>query len=443
LSFLELSLKLKGFPLREAERELSKLKNLSHSDFRSWHENKRWEIVKYHFDNNEFYRSRFGDKLPERWEDIPLLVKTDYQKSGYNVISKTFDKKEVYSGYTSGSSGHPFNYYKDKFAHAMTWALIKDRYTNFGLTLDSKQARFYGIPLEKKDYYIEKTKDYLSNRVRFPVFDLSDEMLGNFLEKFRQEKFDYVYGYTNSIVLFARYLIRENVILKNVCPGLKICICTSENCTEEDKNIIEKAFGVRAVNEYGTSEVDLIAFETESGKWLLSNENIYIEVIGEDGKQITEGGEGRILLTALHNKAMPFIRYEIGDKAVIAPGKNEIELKRILGGVNDIVILPSGKKSSGVSFYFITRSIMEKIDSLKEFIIRQVALDKFVFDVVSDEEISDSDKKMIQKNLDMYLETGLSFEINRVDKIKRTKAGKMKHFYSELGDLRKKEAGQD
>jgi len=443
LSFLELSLKLKGFPLREAERELSKLKNLSHSDFRSWHENKRWEIVKYHFDNNEFYRSRFGDKLPERWEDIPLLVKTDYQKSGYNVISKTFDKKEVYSGYTSGSSGHPFNYYKDKFAHAMTWALIKDRYTNFGLTLDSKQARFYGIPLEKKDYYIEKTKDYLSNRVRFPVFDLSDEMLGNFLEKFRQEKFDYVYGYTNSIVLFARYLIRENVILKNVCPGLKICICTSENCTEEDKNIIEKAFGVRAVNEYGTSEVDLIAFETESGKWLLSNENIYIEVIGEDGKQITEGGEGRILLTALHNKAMPFIRYEIGDKAVIAPGKNEIELKRILGGVNDIVILPSGKKSSGVSFYFITRSIMEKIDSLKEFIIRQVALDKFVFDVVSDEEISDSDKKMIQKNLDTYLESGLSFEINRVDKIKRTKAGKMKHFYSELGDLRKKETGQD
>ena len=443
MSFLELSLKLKGFPLREAERELSKLKNLSHSDFRSWHENKRWEIVKYHFDNNEFYRSRFGDKLPERWEDIPLLVKTDYQKSGYNVISKTFDKKEVYSGYTSGSSGHPFNYYKDKFAHAMTWALIKDRYTNFGLTLDSKQARFYGIPLEKKDYYIEKTKDFLSNRVRFPVFDLSDEMLGNFLEKFRQEKFDYVYGYTNSIVLFARYLIRENVILKNVCPGLKICICTSENCTEEDKNIIEKAFGVRAVNEYGTSEVDLIAFETESGKWLLSNENIYIEVIGEDGKQITEGGEGRILLTALHNKAMPFIRYEIGDKAVIAPGKNEIELKRILGGVNDIVILPSGKKSSGVSFYFITRSIMEKIDSLKEFIIRQVALDKFVFDVVSDEEISDSDKKMIQKNLDTYLETGLSFEINRVDKIKRTKAGKMKHFYSELGDLRKKEAGQD
>ena len=433
MSFLELSLRLKGFPLKEAEKELISIKALPESEFKTWHENKKWETVKYHFVNNEFYRSRFGsDKIPERWEDIPLLVKTDYQKSGFNLISKTFEKKDVYSGYTSGSSGHPFNYYKDKFAHAMTWALIKDRYRNFGLTLDSKQARFYGIPLEKKDYYIEKTKDFLSNRVRFPVFDLSDEMLAKFLNKFRTEKFDYVYGYTNSIVLFARYLIKVNVILKDVCPSLKICICTSENCTEEDKAIIEKAFGVKAVNEYGTSEVDLIAFETEAGHWLLSNENIFIEVIDEEGKPVINGGEGRILLTALHNKAMPFIRYEIGDKAIIAPGKGEIELKRILGGVNDIVILPSGKKSSGVSFYFITRSTMEKIDSLKEFIIRQVSPDKFIFDVVSDDDISDKDKIMIQKNLDTYLESGLSFEINRVEKIKRTKAGKMKHFYSEL-----------
>ncbi|MBK6506619.1 MAG: hypothetical protein IPG02_13365 [Ignavibacteria bacterium] len=58
-------------------------------------------------------------------------------------------QKDLYTGYTSGSSGHPFRYAKDKFSHAMTWALIKDRYTYYDLTLDSKQARFYGIPFEK------------------------------------------------------------------------------------------------------------------------------------------------------------------------------------------------------------------------------------------------------------------------------------------------------
>ncbi len=314
----------------------------------------------------------------------------------------------------------------------MTWALIKNRYNDFGLTLNSRQARFYGIPFERIDYMKEKFKDFLSNRLRFPVFDLSDGMLEKFLIRFKSSEFDYIYGYTNSIVLFARFVIRKNIVLKNVCPSLKVCICTSENCTEEDKKIITEAFGVPAVNEYGTSEVDLIAFEDFNGKWKLSEENIYIEIIDDEGKQLTKGGEGRIILTALHNKAMPFIRYEIGDKAIIEPGEDKIIIKQLMGGVNDIIILPSGKKSSGVTFYFITRDILESSGILREFIIRQISKDRFIFDVVSDSDISEEDKMIIQKKMDLYLEPGLSFEINRVDKIERTKAGKMKHFHSQL-----------
>lgn len=430
MSFLELTLKLKGFPLKEAEEELASVKSLSPEEFAAWQEKKKWEIVRYHHENNEFYSDRIGGILPASWDELPVLQKTDYQQDRLNTISMTFDPKEIYTGYTSGSSGHPFRYAKDKHAHALTWALIKDRYRYYGLTLNSRQARFYGIPFEKFDYYVERTKDYLANRLRFPVFDLSDEVLAGFLERFRNDSFDYVYGYTNSIVLFARYLIRKNVLLKKACPSLKVCICTSENCTSEDKEIIESAFGVKAVNEYGTSEVDLIAFEDLDGVWRLSNENIFIEVLDEKGNHIQGDGEGRIVLTSLHNKAMPFIRYEIGDRALVNVTDGKIMIRQLLGGVNDIVILPSGKKSSGISFYFITRKILEKSGNLKEFIIKQVAPDRFVFEVVSEGDVSQTDRDLIQKNIDLYLEPGLNFEIVRVDSIKRTKAGKMKHFYS-------------
>ena len=430
MSFLELTLKLKGFPLKEAEEELASVKSLSPEEFAAWQEKKKWEIVRYHHENNEFYSDRIGGILPASWDELPVLQKTDYQQDRLNTISMTFDPKEIYTGYTSGSSGHPFRYAKDKHAHALTWALIKDRYRYYGLTLNSRQARFYGIPFEKFDYYVERTKDYLANRLRFPVFDLSDEVLAGFLERFRNDSFDYVYGYTNSIVLFARYLIRKNVLLKKACPSLKVCICTSENCTSEDKQIIESAFGVKAVNEYGTSEVDLIAFEDLDGVWRLSNENIFIEVLDEKGNHIQGDGEGRIVLTSLHNKAMPFIRYEIGDRALVNVTDGKIMIRQLLGGVNDIVILPSGKKSSGISFYFITRKILEKSGNLKEFIIKQVAPDRFVFEVVSEGDVSQTDRDLIQKNIDLYLEPGLNFEIVRVDSIKRTKAGKMKHFYS-------------
>lgn len=432
MSFLELSLKLKGFPFSQAENELNRIQCLSESEFKIWHENKKWEIVKYHFENNEFYKNKIGKSLPEKWEDIPIIKKTDYQNSGFKLISDSIEKKDLYTGYTSGSSGHPFSYAKDKFAHAMTWALIKNRYDNFGLTFDSKQARFYGIPFERKDYIIERTKDYLANRYRFPVFDMSDEKLETFFDKFTKTKFDYIYGYTNSIVLFARYLIKKNIVLKDVCPTLKICICTSENCAEEDKEVIKNGFGITGVNEYGTSEVDLIAFEDFKGNWKLSNENIYIEILDESGRKLTGGGEGRIILTALHNKAMPFIRYEIGDTAVIEPSDSKIIIKKLLGGVNDIIQLPSGKKSSGITFYFISRGVLERSGNLREFIIKQIEINKFVFEVVSDEDISEKDKAELQKKMDIYLEPGLNIEINRVEKIERTKAGKMKHFHSLL-----------
>lgn len=430
MSFLELSLKLKGFPLSEAERELERVQTLSEKDFNEWHVKKRWEIVKYHFANNEFYRKKLGSSIPEKWEDLPILEKGDYQNTAERTISDSIDKKNMYSGYTSGSSGHPFKFAKDKYSHAMTWALIKERRNKLGLTIEDKQARFYGMPFERVDRIVEKTKDFLSNRVRFSVFDMSDEMLESFLNNFRKIKFEYIYGYTNSIVLFAKYLINKNVLLKEVCPTLKLCICTSENCTDEDKRILKKAFGIDSVNEYGTSEVDIIAIDDINGKWKLSEENIYIEILDDDGNRLTKGGEGRILLTSLYNKAMPFIRYEIGDKAIIEPGEGNIVLKKLIGGSNDTIILPSGRKSPGITFYFLTRDVLESSGILREFIIKQTATDKFIFEVVSDNEIPESIKQIIQNKIDTYLEPGLSFEIKRVEKIERTKAGKMKHFHS-------------
>ncbi|MEO8445929.1 MAG: hypothetical protein ABI528_00460 [bacterium] len=431
-SLFELTLKMKGFPIQEAVDELQRIGEFSEDEFRKWQSEKRWETVKHHFEHNDFYKNTIGDALPTKWNELPILSKSDYQNSKDSTISRDVKHGDLYTGYTSGSSGHPFRYAKDKFSHAMTWALIKDRYGSLGLTLDSKQARFYGIPLEKLDYMKEKTKDFLSNRIRFPVFDLSDDVMETFLEKFKTTKFEYVYGYTNSMVLFARYLIRKKVILKNVCPTLRVCIGTSENFAEEDKKIIREGFGVSSVNEYGTSEVDLIAMEGINGEWKISEENIYIEILDDDGNQVTEGGEGRIILTALHNKVMPFIRYEIGDRAIVKPSIDKVIIQSLIGGLNDIIILPSGRKSPGITFYFITRSILENIGSLKEFIIKQVELNKFVFEIVSDEEISDRDKNTLQKKMDAYLEPGLIFEIKRVEKIERTKAGKMKHFHSFL-----------
>ena len=141
---------------------------------------------------------------------------------------------------------------------------------------------------------------------------------------------------------------------------------------------------------------------------------------------------GRLLITNLSNKAMPFIRYEVGDIAIITHDEQGRILKTLSGRVSDLIKLPSGKIAGGLTFYYISRTIMEKGVSIKEFIVRQTKLDCFEFDIVSNEPINSEIAKILQTNMDKYLEPGLNLKINIVDQINRPKSGKIKHFYSEI-----------
>ena len=104
----------------------------------------------------------------------------------------------------------------------------------------------------------------------------------------------------------------------------------------------------------------------------------------------------------------------------------------LLGRENDMILLPSGKVSPGLTFYYVSRSIIEGAGFIKEFIIRQKKLDTFQFDLVTNQNLEESHIQEIKDKLDNYLEPGLSLIIKKVEKIERPKSGKIKHFYSEL-----------
>lgn len=393
---------------------------------------RRQKIVMYHTQHNPLYKEKTMDWKSGRFEDLPIMRKSDFQKPLETIISDEYSLKDLYVANTSGSSGHPFYYAKNKEAHAIVHAIIERLYSEHGLSVCDKQARFYGIPLKGRSKYIEQVKDLLLNRVRFPIFDLSDDMMGTFLDRFRKNRFVYVYGYTSAIVLFCKYLKRNSLILKAVCPTLKACIITSEVCTPEDRKVIEKAMGVRVINEYGCSEAGMVAFEDVNGVWRMVDDDSYYEVVDNDGNVLPEGEEGRILITNYSNKALPFIRYEIGDLGVISHDEKGGILMKLTGRVSDVIKLPSGKIAGGLSFYYISRSIMEKKALIKEFIVRQTKPDTFEFDIVGNVDSMSDLKQEFSRQMDEYLEPGLNVVINPVDHIDRPESGKIKHFYSEL-----------
>lgn len=427
----ELILKVKGFPIEEASSKLEEINAYSDLEFYKYQEESKWNIFQFHLNANKWYQEKVALKKIEKWESIPMINKSDLQIPVAEILSVGFNTRNVFINNTSGSTGIPLFFAKDKFSHAMTWAYILESYRNIGIDYGkSLQARFYGIPKTPLKYYKEVVKDFFSNRRRFPVFDLSDSRLEVFLRSFEKKKFHYVYGYTSSLVLFAKYLRSRDKILKDVCKSLRCCIVTSEVCSEDDRLILERNFGVKIINEYGAAELDIIAFTDNDGDWLLNDKNLFIELLDEDNNPVEEGQSGRVIVTSLYNKAMPFIRYNLGDIVKLSKAKKGHcrVVESMEGRINDVALLPSGKKSPGLTFYYISKSLMNEEGLIKEFVIKQLAIDHFHFDYVAKADLSDEQKLKVEKMVEKYLESGLLVSFTRVDQIERTGSGKFKHF---------------
>jgi len=428
----KLALIIGGFNIEKAKKTYSELNNKNKNP-------KSYALDQFHYFSreNEFYKNFLESKnykISDSWEDIPTITKKDFPKDLSKVLTN-WDYKDIHFHSTSGSSGTPFVFAKNKFCHAMTWAHIDSKLVEHGINIGSSlQARFYGIPLSGFKYYKERFKDFLARRIRYSVFDLSEEKLEKIILDFKNKRFEYVNGYTNSLVIVSKYLINKNISIVDFCPTLKCVITTSEICDEIDRTIIERGFGVKVINEYGAADSDLIAIEDIDGDFVLNEETLFVEILNEDNQSVNFGEEGRVVCTSLYNRVMPFIRYEIGDLAVLRSmhkNGNRV-LEKVIGRTNDLIRLPSGKTSPGFTLYYVVKEFIEKGSVISEYLIRQTAIDFFIFEYVAPKPISESEERTLMKIFQEYLEFSVKVSANKVLSIERTLAGKRKHFISEI-----------
>jgi phenylacetate-CoA ligase len=431
LPFFRKSLQWQGYDLKKATQLLHEVSGWSSERLLQ----QRQEILEYHFKFNAFYNTHVPDKTVG-WNDLPILTKADLQQPLHRRLSKGYTIKSVHKGKTSGSSGHPFSYAKNKFCHAMTWAAFDAAYSAHGIDLDhSLEARFYGIPSSGMGRFKEQLKDFMGNRYRFPIFDMSDLVLEGYLEKFRKNKYAYINGYTSSIVLFAKYCQSKNLILKEICPSLQVCIVTSEMLFEDDRKLLERVLGVPIINEYGSSETGLIAIQNHDGQLVLNTSTLFIEVVDDLNEPVTDGTVGRILITDLFNKAHPFIRYEIGDLGSISTKNGRLILDQLQGRTSDIARLPNGKVIPGLTFYYVTKSVINEQSTVTEFVIVQKEPLLFQIQYVAKMELSQKEQQQIQNSMADYADATIVVVFEKLDQLDRSNRGKLKQFVTEVDEL--------
>ncbi|MBC7607094.1 MAG: phenylacetate--CoA ligase family protein, partial [Burkholderiales bacterium] len=107
-------------------------------------------------------------------------------------------------------------------------------------------------------------------------------------------------------------------------------------------------------------------------------------------------------------------------------------LKNLTGRTNDIAVLPSGKKSPGMTFYSITKKLFGDEGNVKEFVITQTQIDTFEIAYVSYVAFSESEIENIEMVFSKFLEPNLHYIFIRKPALERSKSGKLKQFQSLL-----------
>ena len=426
-----------GYDIFKAKKQLKNINKFDSEELIDYKKKAKWEIAKFHYKNNHYYKNKIGPIFPDKWEDLPIMEKTDFQEVR-NIFSNGHNRKNVYYAWTSGSSGTPFYFAKSKYAHAMTWAMIDYYYRLYGISYNDKQARIFGLPNTNKLLeFKEKCKDFIMNRHRFPVQSMKEYDLNGYLKTFKIKNFRYIYGYANALKHFAIYIKEKKITLKSVCPSLKLCVSTAEVLTEENIEIMQSAFDVPVVNEYGTSESGVVSFG-ENYKMIISNQALNVEVIKSKNLFCDENA-GKIIITDYFNKAMPFVRYDLGDivslDSINTSDEKTYYINKIHGRENDMILLEDGKKLPGFSIiktidYYISENPRDYKNQLREFVVIQNDINEFSLNIDINRDIRRGEIDNFTKIIQSQISQKANVSINVLKKIKSSKSGKIKQFIS-------------
>lgn len=357
------------------------------------------------------------------FNDIPILtkemVRTNFVMKPNSIRAWNLDLRS-----TSGSTGKPLKFYKDRYATGYMDAVLYCAYMWHGIEIGDPQARFWGMPLGTRGKLIACLKDRLKNRIRFSAFNLSDAAKFNFYQRMMRFRPTYFYGYPSLIAEFCKYL-RLNC-LDTTSLHLKAVVGTGEYVVPEDRTLIESTIGTRFANEYGCTEVGLIAFECNYGQMHIMASNVYVEVI-KDGNRVYDE-EGDIVITELNSKYKPFIRYAIGDRGILYSNKcgcncNLPIIKVSAGRKDDYVITPEGNKIYDAIFAY---TFKKGIDHFK---VVQRDLRRLDIYVVVNDDYSEGVEYNYKNLLAEKLSKEMDINFIRVTAIEKKPSGK--HLYFE------------
>lgn len=363
---------------------------------------------------------------------LPIIDKLTLQRSGVTLHASPVPARTT-SKTTGGSTGQPVTVLKDRQALAMEMAASWLGYGWFGVAPGDRAVRFWGDPFTWKRRLRYVAADFAMNRLRMSAFAFTDADLERYWQRCIDFAPDYFYGYASMLAGFGRYVQTAGYDGRRL--RLKVIISTSEVLGGPQRALLEEVFGCPVQDEYGCGEVGPVAYSCVHRRLHVMSGNVVLEVLRGDRSPAGIGEPGELVITDLHNRAMPLVRYRVGDFGAwgtpCSCGLPFPTLERIYGREYDFVRGIDGRRFHGEFFLYIFEELQNAGYPLDQFQVVQTHSDRLRIDVVTTQPISDELRSRLMSRVEQHLPQ-MALELRRVADIKRAASGKMRLIINDV-----------
>ncbi|WP_170003595.1 phenylacetate--CoA ligase family protein [Marinobacter profundi] len=325
-----------------------------------------------------------------RLEDIrsaPVMGKEIFSKRD---LSSRGSLRKGFSRHTSGTTGKPTFITLSSNELERMLAVREYCFNHHGISLGHREARIWG----RGNADIKgKLKNFLLNRKLFtPEGENSHQVVKRLIAWCP----DYVYGYS-SLVIEASKALSE---LKLSPKGIKCVICTAENITPFQKAMVSEAFNCPVIEEYGSTEFDVIAFDCRMGHRHLVNPWLVVE----------ESDDG-CLVTDISRASQGLVRYKLGDIIKLqSENCGTFGSKSVITGIegrsaNQFVFSKNGERFHSVEFAYIFDRYLRERNEYFNFQVIQEKAGKVLI-------TTDPSPKLGTEDLCSYLKKALYDKVN-------------------------------
>lgn len=373
------------------------------------------KIMQYACENIPFYAGIDSGDI----RNFPVMDKSIYNENKRSVVNPQYDLNKLYFTSTSGSSGVPFKTYQDVNKRKRNNADLITLLSSFGFEAGEK---YVFIRSWVSLYHLSKFKMLKQNFIAIDVNTFDDnkkEELRRLLHK--DKKIKAIISYGSALEDFVSYL--ENKNDKMTDTNLKLISSSADALADSTKARLEKMFGCPVTNRYSNEECGILGnTKTGTTEITLNTASYYFELLDLEKDEPVKPGEiGRIVVTDLFNRAMPLIRYDLGDLGISRDdGKCIKSLVSLQGRMDDVL-----KSSDGIVISSVTLSTyMQEFQYVERYQLRKNKDGSLEMLIVSKQNEFSEIAKILQGIFgDKY-----NIYVKKVGEIPKEKTGKYKEI---------------